>query len=179
MPPFQARELKARGRSLPGEPTKNRKLLTEIGGGPRNPYIDRKLTLATVASLRHDENSWLNRGRSMMLTFSARYQNQKTWILLLVLAAIGLNSFVSTVRAQKQVLPPSTQIEGVSRLEHSQQWWETMVNIPAENNPLLDETGENALLGQVGSILYLPGSFAPSSNRAATVEQGTTRGEWQ
>jgi hypothetical protein len=72
------------------------------------------------------------------------------------------------------VIPPTEPINGVSQLEHSRRWWETFVNIPVEDSPFFDETGEEALRGLVGSLWYLPGSFESTSNRAVTLPAGTT-----
>jgi hypothetical protein len=77
--------------------------------------------------------------------------------------------------AQADVIAPGNPIAGQSQLGHAHQWWNTMSNIPAGSNPLLDSTGANAPLAQVGSVLYLGGSFVSGSvNRTITVEPGTS-----
>src|ERR1700741_371003 len=38
-------------------------------------------------------------------------------------------------------------------------WWQWALSIPASVNPQLDETGENAVVGQRGSVWFLAGVF--------------------
>jgi hypothetical protein len=72
------------------------------------------------------------------------------------------------------LIAPGVPIAGQSQFHHAHAWWETMVNLPGPVNPIFDATGAHTLRAQVGSVLYLPGSFGPSSNRSITVNPGTT-----
>ncbi|MCS6976271.1 MAG: PEP-CTERM sorting domain-containing protein [Gemmatales bacterium] len=92
-------------------------------------------------------------------------------IWLTVLA--GLLVLVPQI-ALANIIPPSTPIAGQTQLDHAHQWWQLMLNIPAVNNPIVDTTGAQAFRGQVGNVLYLAGSFGPSSNRTITISPGTT-----
>ena len=51
---------------------------------------------------------------------------------------------------------------------------ETMAAIPANQNPILDETGEYAELGDVGDVHYLAGNFGGETTREFNVEAGDT-----
>jgi hypothetical protein len=76
--------------------------------------------------------------------------------------------------ARAGVISPGDPIAGQSQLTHAHLWLQTMFNIPAANNPILDATGADAFRGQVGSVLYLAGSFGGATNRTITVDPGTT-----
>jgi len=74
-----------------------------------------------------------------------------------------------------EIISPTATIAGLSQLQHAHLWWQTMLNIPAATNPILDTTGANAHLGQQpGNVLYLGGGFDPTTNRSASVPPGTT-----
>ncbi len=72
------------------------------------------------------------------------------------------------------VVDPSETIDGRTQLRQAELWWQTMFNLPEASNPILDATGDDALRAQVGSVLYLAGSFETSSERSITIEPGTT-----
>ena len=42
----------------------------------------------------------------------------------------------------------------------SAEWWQWALSIPASVNPQRDGTGENAFVGQRGSVWFLAGSFS-------------------
>lgn len=93
--------------------------------------------------------------------------------LLLVLWAACLCG-VSETASRADVIAPGTPIDGRTQLRQAELWWQTMFNISAANNPILDETGADALRAQVGPVLYLAGSFNSSSERSITIGPGTT-----
>ena len=55
-------------------------------------------------------------------------------------------------------------------VETANGWVQTMAAIPADQNPILDETGEFAHLGNVGDVHYLAGNFGGETTRAFDVE---------
>lgn len=71
------------------------------------------------------------------------------------------------------VIDPALSIEGKTQLDHAHLWWQTMLNISATNNPLLDPTGDDAGLAKIGNVLYVAGSFDPSSSRSITISADT------
>jgi hypothetical protein len=55
------------------------------------------------------------------------------------------------------------------------QWWQWALSIPVSVNPQTDTTGENAVVGQRGSVWFLAGVFGGSTvMRECTIPQGTT-----
>ena len=54
-------------------------------------------------------------------------------------------------------IPASAESDGLKSL--SAQWWQWALSIPSSQNPLLDTTGENCMLGQRGSTWFLAGLF--------------------
>jgi hypothetical protein len=51
-------------------------------------------------------------------------------------------------------------------------WWEWVFAIPPEDNPLVDETGENCDVDQKGPIWYLAGTIGGSAERECTIPEG-------
>jgi hypothetical protein len=51
-------------------------------------------------------------------------------------------------------------------------WWEWVLAIPPEDNPLVDETGENCDVDQSGPIWYLAGTTGGSAERECTIPEG-------
>jgi hypothetical protein len=54
-------------------------------------------------------------------------------------------------------------------------WWQWALSIPASVNPQLDETGENAVVGQRGSVWFLAGAFSGGTviRKMVFVPEGT------
>ena len=53
------------------------------------------------------------------------------------------------------------------------EWWQWALSIPTSDNPQLDTTGENCMVGQRGSVWFLAGnSGGGSTTRACTVPEG-------
>jgi len=74
------------------------------------------------------------------------------------------------------ILPPHSTVSGRTLGEWSVQWWQWAFSFPVSVNPLFDDTGAHAGLGNVGPVFFLAGSLAPSDdplnvtlNRTATV----------
>ena len=63
----------------------------------------------------------------------------------------------------------SAESGGFSRL--SAQWWQWALSIPTSNNPLLDTTGENCMVGQRGPTWFLGGTFG---GNGATITRNCT-----
>jgi hypothetical protein len=58
--------------------------------------------------------------------------------------------------------------------EHlSAEWWQWALSIPTRENPQLDTTGENGVIGQRGSVWFLAGLFnGGTGTRACSVPEG-------
>jgi hypothetical protein len=62
----------------------------------------------------------------------------------------------------------------LSQAELTVIWWQWVYSIPASDNPLLDDTGASAYVGQPYSDLLFPaGSFLGPVTRNISVKQGT------
>ena len=81
---------------------------------------------------------------------------------LLATMALGLSLAVQPNMA-------SAESGGFSRL--SAQWWQWALSIPTSNNPLLDTTGENCMVGQRGPTWFLGGTFG---GNGATITRNCT-----
>jgi hypothetical protein len=61
---------------------------------------------------------------------------------------------------------------GASYGEWAARWWEWAISIPADQNPILDQTGANCGQGQVGNVWFLAGTFGGNASRLCTVPAG-------
>lgn len=59
-------------------------------------------------------------------------------------------------------------------LDLAERWLQVMAGISADENPLLDETGEFAYLGDIGDVHYLAGNFGGETTREFNVDAGDT-----
>jgi hypothetical protein len=73
-----------------------------------------------------------------------------------------------------QVIPIQSNPHGKSYGEWGVAWWQWALSIPAATNPLLDNTGEFAGLGQSGSVWFLAGTFGNAVERSVTIPSGKT-----
>jgi hypothetical protein len=68
---------------------------------------------------------------------------------------------------------PAAAHDDNALFEQQIQWWQWASSIPADQNPLVDETGENCAVGQRGEFWYLAGNFGESeTTRHCTVPKG-------
>lgn len=70
------------------------------------------------------------------------------------------------------ILPPQSHAYGKSYGEWAVKWWQWVMSIPADRNPLTDTTGEFAGEGQSGPVWFAAGSFGNSAERTYTVPAG-------
>jgi len=67
------------------------------------------------------------------------------------------------------VLPPQSHPYGKTYSQWAAAWWQWAFSIAAPNNPLLDQTGQNAGVNQSGNVWFLAGNFGGTSERTVTV----------
>ncbi|MFI5381230.1 MAG: hypothetical protein ACHRHE_18185 [Tepidisphaerales bacterium] len=60
---------------------------------------------------------------------------------------------------QPDVAPPHSRPDGASYNTWATRWWQWAFSIPANINPLLDDTGQNADVGQSGDVWFLAGTW--------------------
>lgn len=70
------------------------------------------------------------------------------------------------------VLPPQSQPHGKSLGEWAAAWWQWVLSVPADRNPLTDTTGEFAGENQDGSVWFVAGTFGGSAERSFKVPAG-------
>lgn len=68
---------------------------------------------------------------------------------------------------------PPFEVTGAT-MDQAIGWVQTMLAIPIDSNPVLDETGEFAELGDVGDVHYLANSFGSATERSFDVDFGDT-----
>ena len=73
-----------------------------------------------------------------------------------------------------RILPLQADAFGQSYGDWSAAWWQWSLSIPADRNPLVDETGADAAQGQSGHVWFLAGIFGAggSVERTATIPAG-------
>ncbi len=72
------------------------------------------------------------------------------------------------------IIPPQAKAQGKSYNEWVVAWWQWVLSIPADRNPLTDETGAFGGEGQSGPVWFLAGTFGSSVERTYTVPAGKT-----
>lgn len=70
------------------------------------------------------------------------------------------------------ILPPQSHPHGKSYGEWAVNWWQWALSIPADRNPLTDETGEFAGEDQHGPVWFVAGTFGNSVERSFQVPAG-------
>jgi hypothetical protein len=84
---------------------------------------------------------------------------RRTKCLLLTIAGViaGLVTLTQIAIAQA-VVPPQSESFPQTYGEWSAQWWQYVLGIPADENPLFDNTGAQCGLGQWGAVFFLVGT---------------------
>lgn len=105
--------------------------------------------------------------------FSRRSKNAVS--LACLLAIIGASAFaVAGNTTWGKLIPPQAKFRGDSYGEYAADWWQWVLAIPFDENPLFDETGENAANGQNANVFYLTGVVGGGPvERSITIEPGT------
>jgi hypothetical protein len=95
---------------------------------------------------------------------------------LLVTALLSLSAFPAWAGGGNAdnpgVLPPQSYAYGKTYGEWAVNWWQWVLSIPADRNPLTDETGEFAGEDQHGPVWFVAGTFGNSVERSYQVPAG-------
>lgn len=75
----------------------------------------------------------------------------------------GLLLLTLTIPARAAVLPPGSVVEGRTLAEWSAEYWKWAFSFPVAANPLLDTTGQLALLGDVGGSMFFVAAGGPGT----------------
>jgi hypothetical protein len=90
------------------------------------------------------------------------------------LLALAVASLQATPNLNPAVSPINSKPYGKSYGEWGSAWWQWVCSIPADQNPLLDTTGDNSDAGQNedSPVWFLAGNFGGSYVRNITVPEG-------
>jgi len=97
-------------------------------------------------------------------------------MLAVVLFACGLPVSAlagSGAQGYRGVVPPQSQVQGLTYAQWSAKWWQWLLAIPADQNPTLDATGEDCAVDQSGQVWFLAGTPGGKAIRTCTVPPGT------
>jgi hypothetical protein len=110
----------------------------------------------------------MNNSKSYLPKFRRSLQALLASILLLAMGSISqAGNF-----GNPGVLPPHSGPHGKSYGEWAAAWFQWALSIPADRNPLTDETGEFAGEGQEGPVWFGPGTFGNSVERSYSIPAG-------
>ena len=70
------------------------------------------------------------------------------------------------------IFPIQSHAYGKTYSQWSAAWWQWAFSIAAPNNPILDQTGQNAAVNQAGNVWFLAGNTGGTSERAVTIPSG-------
>jgi hypothetical protein len=71
-----------------------------------------------------------------------------------------------------EVFPPDSMPYNLTYGDWSAKWWQWALSIPANINPLLDQTGENCNVNQSGPVWFLAGTQGGSAERSCIIPEG-------
>ncbi len=98
------------------------------------------------------------------------------WPACLLVTCVLCYSFVPSVRASApagfRVADPGKKAFGKTYGEWASDWWDWVLQFPADINPLLDETGGSCDLGDQGSVWFLAGNFGGTTVRECSAPAG-------
>jgi hypothetical protein len=82
--------------------------------------------------------------------------------------------FVAIIGIGLAVIMPISRAFAQSPEQLSAEWWQWALSIPTSVNPQTDLTGEDAVVGQHGSVWFLAGKFGGGTvTRTCSVPEGT------
>lgn len=81
-------------------------------------------------------------------------------------------SSVAVANAQEQEEEQEDISVEEPRRQLTSQWWQWVLSIPPEDNPLLDTTGEKCQEGDMGDVFFLVGTVGGSVERECTISEG-------
>ncbi|MDQ4017440.1 MAG: hypothetical protein M3129_02735 [Thermoproteota archaeon] len=70
------------------------------------------------------------------------------------------------------VYPPGSAPYNLTYGEWGAKWWQWVLSLPQDINPLIDQTGEHCAQAQSGPVWFLAGTFGGSAERTCTIPEG-------
>ena len=71
-----------------------------------------------------------------------------------------------------KIFPPDAIAYNMTYGEWSAKWWQWILSIPTENNPLNDDNGRNCAVEQSGPVWFLVGTTGGLAERTCTIPEG-------
>ncbi|MGE5087931.1 MAG: hypothetical protein ACM3QY_02305 [Candidatus Levyibacteriota bacterium] len=99
--------------------------------------------------------------------------NQATSVFAVASAMLLSTSPVIANGGPPNYLPQSAPF-GTTLSEWTADWWQSVLSLPLNVNPLADETGSSCMLGQRGAVWFLAGNFggtAAPSTRSCSIPE--------
>jgi len=87
--------------------------------------------------------------------------NRIIMILILVMSVFLLNTAPVSAKATPTILPPNSRVQGHTYAEWSAITWQTMLTIPASENPGLGVPISDCFVKRIGNVGLFPILFAP------------------
>lgn len=75
-------------------------------------------------------------------------------------------------RPAAEIAPPWSRPYGRTYGQWEVAWWQWAMRIPADRNPISDETGAHCAEGQSGPVWFLAGNYGGETHRECTVPHG-------
>lgn len=93
---------------------------------------------------------------------------RKTVAAVLMATLLLIVAPTSGFAASETIIPPgdAQAPTGMTYGEWSRAWWQYVLEIPFENNPLFDETGANCNFGQEGPVFFLVATDGGTATRS-------------
>lgn len=105
-------------------------------------------------------------------------KNVRSWRSAVIAGglALALMTPVSVALADSNphVVSPNSTVFGYKYSEWSAQWWQFVLSIPADVNPLTDGSGSLCVVGQHGPVWFLMGAFGGTVTRTCSIPEGKT-----
>jgi hypothetical protein len=104
--------------------------------------------------------------------------NQTLCLAMMSVLPVAIISFLSstaTAQSQLSIFPPGGEPYGLSYSEHIKNFWKWILEIPANDNPTNDDTGDKCSIGQLNtnsSVFYLAFNNGGNSDRTCKVPAG-------
>jgi hypothetical protein len=83
------------------------------------------------------------------------------------------NSSSTNTTSTGKIFPPDAMPYNMTYGEWSAKWWQWILSIPTENNPLNDDNGRNCAVEQSGPVWFLVGTTGGLIERTCTIPSGS------
>lgn len=99
-----------------------------------------------------------------MTTAQTGFARKLGYLLALLLMSLSAGAFANDDATPK--------VYGKTIGNWGYSWWEWVLNLPVENNPLFVEGDMDCSVGQTGKVWFLAGNFGGVSDRTCTISKG-------